>query len=199
MRLASGSRPHGKRFAWARRGKAAREMHEALWLISILQIAVATALYARAITLSRLVVQRLPAARVPLLKGHPAPPFALTEPRTGSVVFSSEFLGETVMLLFVSPACQHCRALVGSLHIRQSGTDARTVLLCRGTESECFSLHSASLRHRLLVDDGQAAAQYGVGGFPTAVLVGRDWRIIGYRHVMTMDALREAYAVAAQG
>jgi hypothetical protein len=97
------------------------------------------------------------------------------------------------IVLFLSPDCSACNALVDSI-ASASGNLPRTVVVCRGEEEACAGL-SVRLRQsvQVIVDrSGQITSAYGTSSFPRAVVVDSKKTIRRYGHPRTSDDLKEA-------
>ena len=116
--------------------------------------------------------------------GTPAPAFTLTDAREGAghEVVLSDLLEPSLplLLVFTSPGCAPCQALMPDLAGWQ-GTHAERLtvaVLAHGNEAELRAEASPhGLRNVLCDSEGTLARAYGATGTPSAVLVSTDARI----------------------
>jgi hypothetical protein len=105
----------------------------------------------------------------------------------------SAMAGEAVALVFVSPECPACQHLIEGLRVE---TSVPAVIICCGDEGECQDLGVRVCSHRVIAvsSTGEAWKIYGVTRFPTAVLLDREHKILGYFHPRDVKALRNIFA-----
>lgn len=116
--------------------------------------------------------------------GTPAPAFVTGDVR-GELVSLDDLLapGLPLMLLFTSPTCGPCEALLPQIAAWQDEHAGRLTIAIADSGERNASLAKAEehgLEH-VLVDDGLAIHDsYGAGGTPSAVLVAPDGQISSY-------------------
>lgn len=115
---------------------------------------------------------------LPLPIGTPAPPFALPTV-TGQKCSLQSLLerGKTIFLVFSSPYCDPCRALMPYLRgwMQQHEESLHIVVVSRGTAQENLAkLKDVEASHVLLQQAFEVADVYGCTATPSAVLVGTN-------------------------
>lgn len=102
---------------------------------------------------------------------RPAPAFA-GQTTDGRTIASADFVGRDFVLLFWSPDCGFCAAMVGALLEWDRTTEASLIVVSSRHDE---GLTSGGLRSLVLIDDRRKIAQaFGVGGTPMAVRIGAD-------------------------
>ncbi len=102
-------------------------------------------------------------------RGGPGPSIRRAD-LLGNVVDLAAYQGEPVLLLFWSPGCGHCQALLPHiLAYERSATAVRMIVLSGGSTSVNLELGFAS---PVVLDEDRAIARsFGVTGTPAAVLI----------------------------
>jgi len=119
--------------------------------------------------------------------GHEAPPFSLST-AAGRTVSLADLRGRVVLLDFWGTWCAPCLQAIPMLEeIREEHRDeAFDVLAISCREPDGADPSGVLERHggtyTVLLEGDDVAAAYGVGGFPTTIVVGRDGTVL-YRHV----------------
>jgi hypothetical protein len=105
----------------------------------------------------------------PLPTGSIAPELAGIDPRSGEKV-SSRSMERGGVLLFLSPGCSQCNALVDSFEHAVAIELPPIICVCRGEQHTCqeFLAQVGSEAHLLIDALGEMAALYRVSAFPTA-------------------------------
>jgi hypothetical protein len=98
------------------------------------------------------------------------------------------------VLLFVSPSCPACEALVSSLALEREELPP-TIILCRGDRAECSHFSDRFGANPKLVSEplGETGARYGAVGVPTAVAIDRSKRVRAYGHPQKAGDLRDLF------
>lgn len=114
--------------------------------------------------------------------GSPAPGFRLPD-LAGNLVNLDDLrrLGPPVLLIFVNPTCQSCRALLpeAAAWQRRLSSDLTVVLISQGSPKDNQRmLDGKELDHFLIQRGRELAEAYQVYGTPSAVLVGRQGELL---------------------
>jgi hypothetical protein len=119
--------------------------------------------------------RRLPAGAV-------VPSVSIVNPRTGAADAASLFAQGEGMLLFLSPECSTCAAIAAHARLLPDAAVNRIAVICNGLESSCRTLASLAGPGLRIVHntDQTLPGHFGVTGYPTAVIVGSDWRVRRY-------------------
>jgi cytochrome c biogenesis protein CcmG, thiol:disulfide interchange protein DsbE len=145
----------------------------------------------------------LPAA--PPGPGDPAPVFRL--PTAADSLGPADFAGEVLWLDFWASWCEPCARSfpwLAELQRRHGGTGLRVLAVNvdrkRAKAEDFLAAHGAGFP--VVFDPaGAVAAAYGLEGMPTAVLVGRDgrilWRHVGFRPEESAELERRLVAALA--
>lgn len=166
----------------------------ALWGIAIFQGLVLLALLRQAHEINRLAdnVGRLKGNELPL--GSVAPWFSGRDQRSGRQVDSSVFGESGGIVLFLASHCSVCKQLVNSLS-SSLGNLPPVVCFCVGHEGLCFQFMKR-LHHEIpvVLDQAEAlASRYGASGFPTAVVLDREQKIVRYAYPRNSESLVELW------
>jgi AhpC/TSA family len=142
----------------------------------------------------RELIERSSFAKDRLPIGSSAPEFFGTD-RFGQQTGLRHLDGRGGLVLFLSPDCLLCSALVGSIGALLNELPP-TIVVCRGVAEGCTAF-STQLGHavQFLSDaSGETAALYGASAFPTAVVIDGSRKIRGYSHPKGVADLKRTFA-----
>ena len=164
-----------------------------LWAMVILQGLLILALLQRLEKLRDL-IERGSFAKDRLPIGSIAPEFFGTN-RFGQRTGLGSLDDRGGVILFLSPDCSLCNALVGSIGALVNELPP-TIAVCRGVSELCtaFSTQLGNAVQFLSDPSGETAALYGASAFPTAVVIDGSRRIRGYGHPKGVEDLRRTFA-----
>ncbi len=165
----------------------------ALWAMVIFQGLLILALLQRLEKLREL-IERGSFAKDRLPIGSSAPEFFGTN-QFGQQTGLGSLDGRGGVILFLSPDCSLCNALVGSIGALVNELPP-IVAVCRGVAEACtaFSGQLGNAVQFLSDPSGETAALYGASAFPTAVVIDGSRKIRGYGHPKAVDDLKRTFA-----
>jgi hypothetical protein len=131
-----------------------------------------------------------------LSRGSRAPDFSGVDAHSGELVHLRNMLyGRGGIVLFLSPLCSICGMLAESL--QKHGGEALPPLLavCSGGERACSGLTKRIGRQfKFLAQEvDEAVVPYGISGFPTAVFIDPELRVVSYGTPNDADDLKRLY------
>jgi thiol-disulfide isomerase/thioredoxin len=115
--------------------------------------------------------------------GYDAPVFALPDLQDERITLTSLLeTGKPVLLMFMSPGCGPCAALMPRVHEWQQTLSERLTIavLSTGTAEQNAVYEEHGLEHVLLQRGMEVADQFGVTGTPSAVFVSHDGKIASH-------------------
>ena len=115
--------------------------------------------------------------------GYDAPVFALPDLQDERITLTSLLeRGKPVLLMFMSPGCGPCAALMPRVHEWQQALSERLTIavLSTGTAEQNAVYEEHGLEHVLLQHGMEVADQFGVTGTPSAVFVSDDGKIASH-------------------
>ncbi|MGE5247363.1 MAG: TlpA disulfide reductase family protein [Verrucomicrobiota bacterium] len=112
----------------------------------------------------------------------------------GQPVALSRYLGKTaVLLVFWATWCPECRASVPSINAIHDGPAGGRIRILaidyrESREQVASAVKARGIRYPVLLDgDGSVAAEYGIVGVPTYILIDRKGSIAYRDHVLPSD------------
>lgn len=175
--------------------------HAALWILVILHSLILLGVVRIVYQLQQTGVA---AGSRGLSSGKEAPQFSAVA-LSGEPISSTDFVGRLTALLFVSPSCPSCTAILeddmGYLNHKAQGN---MIVICRAGREDCARLAE---QHRLSMpvvadEDDQISGLYRISTVPTAVLINSNNRIQSYgqpQREELEEMLEKAAEVGAQG
>jgi|GEM_PF-4119173 len=117
-----------------------------------------------------------------LATGSKAPEFQASEVLTRNIVKSNTLRGHYLLLVFISPYCSTCEAIVGDLESFRAKLNARLLVVCSGAKKESSSFVEKHLpKTQVILDhDGSISRNFKISGTPMAVLLDSEWSIVRY-------------------
>jgi uncharacterized membrane protein YphA (DoxX/SURF4 family)/thiol-disulfide isomerase/thioredoxin len=122
--------------------------------------------------------------RAGLPVGYDAPAFALPDLQGERIALTTLLeRGKPVLLMFMSPGCGPCAALLPRVHEWQQTLSERLTIavLSMGTVEQNAVFQEQGLDDVLRQDEMEVAKLFGVTGTPSAVMVSRDGKIASLR------------------
>jgi uncharacterized membrane protein YphA (DoxX/SURF4 family)/peroxiredoxin len=145
-------------------------------------------------------VRRLLEAGTGLPAGTPAPEFSLPAlTGQGCSLHSLREQGKTICLVFASPHCESCRALLPYIArwTREYGHAFNIIVVSRGAATEEVAKRNGlDLSRVLLQREFELSDAYGVTATPAAVLVGADG-LIQSQLAVGRDAIKQLFTSSA--
>lgn len=134
-----------------------------------------------------------PKDRLPI--GSIAPEFTETDRDSGAQIGIQHLYGRGGLILFLSPDCSTCKALVDSLGRVLKDELPYTLAFCVGGGQSCARLLArlGSGVHPILENAAETAARYRISGFPTAIAVDGKRKIRGYGHPSDVEGLKRFF------
>lgn len=165
----------------------------ALWAMVIFQGLLILALLQQLEKLREL-LERGSFAKDRLPVGSSAPEFFGTD-QFGQQCGVKHLDGRAGVILFVSPDCSLCNALVGAIGALVNELPP-TIAVCRGGSEACkgFSTQLGPTVLFLCDPSGETAALYGASAFPTVVVIDASRKIRGYGHPKALEDLKRTFA-----
>jgi len=165
----------------------------ALWVLVVFDGLLILALLQRLEKLRQLIDHGgLAKGRLPV--GTAAPEFSGVD-QFGQQVGLGNLDGRGGVILFLSPDCIACKALVDSIGSLADELPL-TIALCRGEKEACaaFSTGLGPAIQLLPDPSGETAALYGASAFPTSVAIDRNLKIRNYGHPKAIEDLKRTFA-----
>ncbi len=165
----------------------------ALWALAVFQGLVVLAVLRQLAELHRFMERGALPGEDWLPVGSRAPEFTGQHIHSGDFVSSRLFDGQGAVILFLSPGCTACKALVESVQ-SSAGNESPfiTAAICNGESRPCEGFRARLGVHiPLLLDPAnEIGARYGISGFPTAVVVDKEQKIRAYGHPQSAKDLK---------
>jgi peroxiredoxin len=127
--------------------------------------------------------------------GQEAPSFSGAD-LSGVPISSASFAGETMAILFISPTCQACTAVLkDDMKYLDHKSSGNLLVVCQADHDACVQLAEAyNITAPVIADqDNYLTSLYQVSSVPTAVLINAD----GYIHSYGQPGHKEEDAKAA--
>ena len=164
--------------------------HIALWALVLFQGVLLIGLMQQLTDLNRSVGGARGAVRSSELPvGSPAPRFQAADLHSSAVLTPDIFDGRGGMILFVTPGCSLCRALIKNVgRMRLDQSNAPILAVCQGKKESCLGLFAGTdPGFPAVLDDKDITVRYRVNGSPSVVVIDPHLRIRGYEHPTTAD------------
>jgi hypothetical protein len=166
-----------------------------LWLLALLQAALAFAILPHLVELRRLIERGSLTKGDQLPTGSPAPTFTAVDSNELVDVTERDLASQAGILLFLSPDCSVCLGLAQSIGRSDVQSLPKLIAFCDGVDISCSEI-ADRLRRKIpfvLQRGSEVAALYHVSGFPTAVAIDGELKIRGYGHPKDIDDLQRFF------
>jgi hypothetical protein len=166
-----------------------------LWIVVIVQALAIAVLVRQLAELEALARVHKHLKSQPLRPGTVAPDFQAKDLQSGEVIDSARWRGRSIVLLFVSPACNVCRRVLAELAAASPAGLADLVVYCDDEEGKCAG-YLAALAHKTTLLTRESATDvsylYRVTAFPVAVSIDKRWIVTDVRHPTTVADMMAA-------